>query len=314
MKSKLNCSDPLSTRPSRRMVMKLGVGAFASTLIPQDIWAGESGPFLSRRIHKSLKIGMVGVGDSMVEKFEAAKRAGFAGIEPNLPGDDVEQLLLARDETGLFIDGSVCATHWHVRHSSPDPDVRKQALADLNTAIRQTHRLGGHTVLLVPGNVTDAKNENEKQCWDRSVANIRQAIPIAAELGIVIAIENVWNRFLYDHGGPNNQTADKMAQYIDTFQSPFVGAQFDIGNHQKYGQPGDWIRLLGKRIVKLDVKDWSVKNNFTKIGEGDVDWIDVRRALQQIHFHGWAAAEVGGGDLTRLKEISRNMDKALGLA
>jgi len=90
--------------------------------------------------------------------------------------------------------------------------------------------------------------------------------------------------------------------------------QFDIGNHWKYGSMGDWIRQLGRRIVKLDLKGFSrAKDTFTKIGEGDLDWADVRKALLEINFSGWAAAEVKGGDLARLKEISANMDQVFGL-
>ena len=77
---------------------------------------------------------------------------------------------------------------------------------------------------------------------------------------------------------------------------------------------GDWIRQLGKRIVKLDLKGFSrAQNKFTKIGQGDLDWADVRKALREINYTGWAAAEVGGGDLDRLKEVSANMDKVFGL-
>ena len=90
--------------------------------------------------------------------------------------------------------------------------------------------------------------------------------------------------------------------------------QFDIGNHWKYGSMGDWIRQLGKRVVKLDLKGFSrAENKFKKIGEGDLDWADVRKALVEIDYFGWAAAEVGGGDLARLKEVSSNMDKAFNL-
>ena len=100
----------------------------------------------------------------------------------------------------------------------------------------------------------------------------------------------------------------------DEFDSPHVAMQFDIGNHWKYGATGDWIRTLGKRVYKLDVKGFSrEKNKFTKIGEGDLDWADVRKALTEIKFDGWCAAEVGGGDLARLKEVSANMDRVFGL-
>ena len=86
--------------------------------------------------------------------------------------------------------------------------------------------------------------------------------------------------------------------------------QFDIGNHWKYGNPGHWIRQLGRRIVKLDIKGFSRKaNRFTKIGEGDLPWSDVGQALREINYYGWVAAEVAGGNQERLKEVSANIDR-----
>ena len=158
------------------------------------------------------------------------------------------------------------------------------------------------------------KDGTEEECWERSVSNVAQAIPLAAELGVVIAIENVWNHFCYDHDGDSNQTADKFVKYCDELNSPWLGMQFDIGNHWKYGSMGDWIRTLGKRVVKLDAKGFSrEQNKFTKIGEGDLDWADVTKALLEINFVGWCAAEVGGGGPDRLAEVSANMDRVFGL-
>lgn len=263
------------------------------------------------RIYKTLKIGMVGVPGSLTEKFAAAKAAGFAGIEMNAPGMNVAETKKAIAESGLPVDGTVCAGHWQVRHTSPDADTRAKALASLRQALRDTHAVGGHTVLLVVGHGDDGA---EDELWKRSIDNIARAIPLAAKLGVHIAIENVWNKFLYDHDGPATQTADKFVKYVDEFSSPWVGMQFDIGNHWKYGSMGDWIRQLGKRIVKLDVKGFSrEENSFTKIGEGDLDWADVRKALDEINFIGWCAAEVRGGDADRLKEVSDNMDRVFKL-
>lgn len=285
--------------------------------------AAVSGPLLARgaeetkdgylrgRLYKTLKIGMVRAGKSLEEKFAIAKEAGFDGIELNAPGIDVEEVRAAIKATGLPVDGSVNAGHWQVRHTDADDAVRAKALESLKEALRQTHAVGGNTVLLVVGRGSDGP---EEEIWKRSVENISRAIPLAAELGIHIAIENVWNQFCYDHDGDHTQTADKFVKYVDEFHSPWVGMQFDIGNHWKYGSMGDWIRQLDKRIVKLDLKGFSREmNKFTKIGEGDLDWADVRKALAEIKFSGWAAAEVGGGDLERLKEVSANMDRVFGL-
>lgn len=264
-------------------------------------------------IYKTLKIGMVGVAGSLTEKFAAVKAAGFDGIEMDSPGFDVAETKAAIESTGLPVDGSVCSSHWQIRHTSPDPDQRKTALSHLEQAIRDTHAVGGHTVLLVVGRGSDGE---EGELIQRSVENISKALPLAAKLGVVIAIENVWNQFLYDHDGDANQTADKLAEYVDMFASPWVGMQFDIGNHWKYGDPAQWIRTLGKRIVKLDAKGFSrAKNSFTKtITDGDIDWASVRAALSDIQYIGWAAAEVGGGDADRLAAISQDMDFAFGLS
>jgi hexulose-6-phosphate isomerase len=141
---------------------------------------------------------------------------------------------------------------------------------------------------------------------------VNEALPLAEKLKVAILIENVWNDFCYDHEGGPNQTADRLAKFIDEFDSPWVGMQFDIGNHWKYGDPAKWIRTLGKRIQKLDIKGFSrAKGGFTKITEGDINWPSVEKALHDIGFTGWLAAEVKGGDLTRLKEVSDHLEEAL---
>jgi L-ribulose-5-phosphate 3-epimerase len=265
---------------------------------------------LRGRIYKSLKIGMVNVPGSLSDKFKLVKEVGFNGVEMDSPGMEVEATRKAIEESGLPVDGTVCSTHWNVRHSDPSPEIRAKALADLQKAIRDTHAVGGNSVLLVPGH---GKDGTEKEVEDRAVANIRQAIPLAAELGIYIAIENVWNQFLYQHDGPENQSAQKLRDFIDAFNSPWVGVHLDIGNHQKYAQPAQWIRTLGRRVVKLDVKDWGKKAGWAKIGQGDVDWAAVRTALLEIGYAGWAAAEVSGGGRDQLREVREQMDQVFAL-
>lgn len=274
--------------------------------------AAESTEYpLKGRVFKTLKIGMVDVGGSLTDSFKAARSAGFHGIEMNSPGMDVAETKKAIADSGLPVDGTVISTHWSVRHTDPDSAVRAKALEDMKTAIRDAHAVGGHTALLVVGHGKDGPTD---EIWERSIENIALAVPLATQLGVVIAIENVWNRFQYDHDGGSDQTADDYARFVDQLNSPWVGMQFDIGNHWKFGSTGDWIRSLGRRIVKLDAKGFSRKmDKFTNIGEGDLDWADVRRALLEINFVGWCAAEVGGGDQERLKEISANLDRALGL-
>lgn len=305
---------------SRRLFMSSGTGVAAAGVLAAgsgDSAAGAaagtrgSAVSLKGRMYKTLKIGMVNMEGSLTDKFRAVRSAGFHGIEMNAPGMDVEATKRAIAESGLPVDGTVNADHWEVRHTDPDPAIRVRALKSLQDGIRETHAVGGHTALLVIGH---GKDGPEDEIWKRSIDNIAQAIPLAAELGVCIAIENVWNHFLYDHSGDRSQTADKYLKYVDELNSPWVGMQFDIGNHWKYGSMGNWIRQLGKRVVKLDVKGFSrAKDTFTPIGEGDIDWADVRSALTEINYYGWVAAEVTGGGPAELQAISHQMDTVFGL-
>ncbi len=166
-------------------------------------------------------------------------------------------------------------------------------------------------MLLVVGHGNDGP---ETEIWKRAIDNISKALPLCAELGIFIAIENVWNHFLYDHQGGADQTAEKFVRFVDELNSPWVGMQFDIGNHWKYGSMGDWIRALGRRVVKLDIKGFSrAENAFKRISEGDIDYADVRAALAEIGYYGWVAAEVSGGDANELKRIADEMDQVFRL-
>jgi L-ribulose-5-phosphate 3-epimerase len=286
----------------------------AGMLVPdvrRAVAASDIPNALAGRLYKTLKIGMIKVKGNLTEKFKATKEAGFKGVEMDFPGADVKATKQAIADSGLVVDGSVCSSHWNIRHTSADAGTRAKALENLQQALRDTHEVGGHSVLLVVGKGEDGP---EKEIWARSVENIAKAVPLAAELGVQIVIENVWNQFLYDHEGGSDQKADKFVKYVDEFRSPWVGMQLDIGNHWKYGSMGDWIRQLGHRVLKLDVKGFSrAQSKFTPIGEGDIDYADVRKALHEINFHGWLAAEVNGGDFEYLKGVSAQMDAAFGL-
>ena len=260
-------------------------------------------------LRKTLKIGMIGHQGTLAEKFAIAKEAGFDGVEMSVPGTNVEEAVAASKATGLIIDGSVGNYHWSQRHTDPDPAVRKVALEKLKAGLRETAAMGGTTALLVPGHGKDGTAE---EVLERAVIAVKEALPVAQETGVAIVIENVWNEMFYSVDGGDEQTADELAKFIDTFGSPLVGVQYDIGNHWRFGDPAAWIRTLGKRIFKLDTKGFSRKEGkFTKITEGDIDWPSVEAALREIKFTGWLAAEVGGGGLDRLKEVNDHLEESL---
>jgi L-ribulose-5-phosphate 3-epimerase len=261
-------------------------------------------------IKLALKYGMAGFNSDIASTFATLKEIGYDGVELDSPGGQNKiEALAASKASGLPIHGVVNSIHWSLRLSAPSEEERGKALDGLMTAIRESRAIGGSSVLLVPA-VVDGPVTHE-QAWERSITQIRKALPLAAELGIHVLIENVWNQFLYKPDGGSEQDAKLLVDYIDEIASPWVGSYFDIGNHQRYGRPAEWIRQLGRRIVKLDVKDWGVAGGFGKIGEGDVDWPAVREALAGIQYSGWATAEVNGGDRRRCEEILKNMRKHL---
>jgi hexulose-6-phosphate isomerase len=168
-------------------------------------------------------------------------------------------------------------------------------------------------VLIVVGRGNDGPAD---EIEERARQEIRKLLPLAAAMGQMILIENVWNQMMYDHDAPPDQDPDGFIDFVDSFRSPWVGMYYDIGNHWKYAQPGEWIRAFGHRCVKLDVKGFSrAKNKFVDItsADDDVPWEQVRRALNDIHFTGWATAEVGGGSVERLTQVRKQMQTAFGI-
>ena len=264
----------------------------------------------NKRIRKALKFGMIGSGASIEEKFRIAKACGFDGVELDAPSTwNRGEIQAAKEAAGIEVPGVVLSSHWQKPFNHPDSAVRKEAKADLERAIRDCKAVGGSSVLVVPAVVNEAMPYEE--AYQYAQREIRELVPLAEELSIDIAFENVWNNFLL--------SPIEAARFCDEFESERVGWYFDIGNIINYGYPAQWIETLGNRIKKLDVKDFSrTKRNDeglwkgfgVKIGDGDANWPSVCKALDEIRYSGWATAEVAGGDEARLTDIANRMDRA----
>ena len=275
-------------------------------------------PASSRKILLSCKLGMIAKKDgdrelTLVERLKMASSAGFDGVDFDEAGSFTEQQAKdAVEESGVFVHNAINHDHWKKRLTSANDEDRATSKANIEHCIRLSHAAGGNGVLIVIGKAGDGSKE---ETWERASKEIRSLIPLAASLGQPILFENVWNRMMYDHDAPPEQSADQFVEFVDSFNSNWVGMYYDIGNHWKYGQPGDWLRSFGHRCVKLDVKGFSrEKGKFTDIGEGDLPWDQVRKGLADIGFTGWATAEVGGGGVERLTKVRKQMETAFGLA
>ena len=262
-----------------------------------------------RALKKAVNLGMVGGGGTVLERFQRAKDAGFDGLELNRPDEiPLDELLKARDATGLEIAGIICSTHWGKPLSSPDPAVVEAGLKGLRLALADAAELGCTRMLLVPGVVN--KQVSYDDCWKRAVENIKRALPDAEKAKCKIAIENVWNNFIMD--------PMSAARFVDEIGSPWAGWHLDLGNLITFGWAEQWVRILGSRVFNLHIKEYSRKKRDAEgyakgfgveLGEGDNDWPATMKALDDVAYHGYGIAEVGGGDAVRLKFLAERMDK-----
>ena len=284
-------------------------GALALAASAPSAFAAETAA-PKRAIKKGIMWGTVGVKGSVLEKMKAIKEAGFEGTEM-MSHMDQDEVLRSRDASGLAIPSLCGRDHWEKPLSHPDPKVRAEGLEALKQTLRDAKRYGASSVLLVPAVVT--KEITYADAYTRSQAEIRKAIPLAEELGVKIACENVWNQFLL--------SPLEAARYVDEFKSPAVGWHFDVGNILNYGWPEQWIRILGPRIQKLHIKEFSRKKRDSeglwkgfdvKLLEGDNDWPAVMKAVDDIGYHNWAITEQGGGDSPEgLKDLADRLSKIL---
>lgn len=282
----------------------------ASALISAPSISGFSNIIIpvNRSLRKGIMWGSIGVGQTISEKFQAAKLAGFDGVEV-MSHLDRNEVLKARDTTGLMIPSVCSALHWKFLLSDPDPKVREAGVTALKVSLEDAKAYGADTVLLVPGRVSETVSYDD--CWKRTVGEIKKVIPLAEQLNVKIAIENVWNNFLL--------SPVEAANYVDQFQSKIVGFYFDCGNILVYGWPEQWIKILGPRIAKVHIKEFSRKiadkqgkgaGFGVKLLEGDVNWPVVMKALDNISYNNWTTIEQAGGNTPEgLKDLCDRLTK-----
>jgi L-ribulose-5-phosphate 3-epimerase len=257
------------------------------------------------KLRKALQLGMLPKNLSDADKFKLAKECGFDGIE-GYPINDLKaarQLGRLAREAGTPIH-SIVYGGWREPLSDPDSKVVEKGLAGMETALQSAKALGAETVLLVPAIVTETVSYGD--AYKRSQENIRKLLPLAAKLGVIIAVENVWNKFLL--------SPLEFARYVDEFDSQWLRAYFDVGNVIIFGYSQDWIRTLGKRIVKIHLKDFKRKGyQWTNLLDGDVNWKQVRLALREIGYDGFMTTELHDGDKAYLTDLSNRINRIIAM-
>lgn len=274
--------------------------AFAATMI---VASGVAQP----KFQKSMMWGTVSMKGTVLEKCKAMKAAGFTGVEFDSHMNR-EECIAALKESGL-VASSVCnSKHWALLMSSPDAKVRQDGIDAMIVAMEDAKTYGTDAVLLVPGRVSQDVTYDE--CWNRSTECIKKLVPIAEKMGVTICVENVWNNFLL--------SPMEAARYIDQFKSKRVKMYFDCGNILPYGWPEQWISILGDRVGRIHIKEYS-NQIAAKEGkgagfkaplcEGDVAWNSVVDALTKTGYSPWLTIEHHGGETAEgLKDLSARLD------
>lgn len=282
-----------------------GVAFGSSILNPTKVVSKIASPKkFQGQLKKSLYFRMISESLSIEEKFKLAKRIGFEGIEVPTTEDSkvIDEIKEAARNSGIDVHSVMNQSHWKYPLSSGDPSVIRKSMKGMETSLHNAKEFGADAVLLVPA-VVNAETLY-KDAYVRSQRHIKELLPLAKELNVIITVENVWNKFLL--------SPLEFARYVDEFDSPFLKAYFDVGNIALYGIPHDWIRTLGNRIVKVHIKGFHEKRKeFVNLGDGTIDWLEVRRAFSEIGYSGYITAELKRGDEEYLLDVSKRMDKII---
>jgi len=302
----------MKNHPNRREFLKASATAACAAGIIRGEAAAASSPVPppQGKIKKAVQIYMLPKEMSYLDRFKLAKDVGFEAIEGQTVKDakTAEEIKKAADDAKIRIHSVMNMDHWDNPLSSPDPAVVEKSIEGMKTSLHNAKLWGADAVLLVPAVVTPDTSYHD--AWTRSQKQIRRLVPLAAELKVIIAIEEVWNKFLL--------SPLEMPKYVDEFQSPWVKAYFDVGNVVFYGYPQDWIHNLGKRIAKVHLKDFKmgkgwdpVTARFVNLGDGDIDWAAVRKAFADVGYTGYATTELEAGNEAYLRDLSQRIDRLL---
>ena len=279
------------------------------------------------------------------EYCERLRKAGFDGMEVTLWDTSVTEARQARqmaEKHGLRIHSVMRG--W-TNFNNPDAEKVAADIKSVETAIRAAAAYGASAVLLVPCRIggmtmpdawdfdvdfdpktlvvkTATAGDNstyadyikaQNQATETSRRAVEAIIPVAEKEGVVIALENVWNHLWC--------TPEFFAAFVKSFNDPWVRTYFDLGNHTKYSRCEEWLKALAGTIAKLHIKDYAVSavkgkrgggpGDWAPVGDGTIDWKNVRKTLEEIRYSGWITVEPTKGNLTET-EHSTLLDQFFG--
>ncbi len=271
---------------------------------------------------KSINMGVFPANLKFEDGLKLLKDAGFEGVELNTSEeggilnldckeDEAKRVAEIVRKSGLEISSLLVGQFWKYPLTSSDPEIRKKGEECLEKGIKISNWIGTDALLVVPGVVASFMGGGEIVMYDvaykRSQESIKKCLELAEKMNVCICVENVWNKFLL--------SPLEMKQFVEEIGSEYVKVYFDVGNILLYGYPEMWIRILGKMIKRIHLKDFKVGYGFCDLLEGDVNWPEVIKALREIGYTSYLTAEVGPYKHypeTKIYNTSLAMDKILG--
>ncbi|HOK55727.1 MAG TPA: sugar phosphate isomerase/epimerase family protein [bacterium] len=274
---------------------------------------------------KSVNMWIIPGNVSFEDGLKMLKDAGFEGVEMNTTEGgildlnssekDVKKVAEKVRKTGLEIASLLVGQFWKYPLTSSDPEIRKKGEELLEKGIKIANYLGTDAILVVPGVVASLSGQGEIVSYDiaykRSQESIKKYVELAEKNNVFICVENVWNKFLL--------SPLEMKRFVEEIGSEYVKVYFDVGNILLIGFPEMWIRILGKLIKRIHLKDFKLSigniNGFCDLLEGDVNWPEVIKALKEIGYTSFLTAELGPYKYypeTKIYTTSLAIDKILG--
>lgn len=236
---------------------------------------------------------------SAEQKFKKAHELGFNGIELWMGENEIvgldstkeylESLRALADKYEIKLSSLGNQLCWNYSLTADDMENRKKAIETAKKQLEFASYLGCETILILPGAVGVDFIKNfpvvpYDVAYKRAVEVIKELVPYAEKLNVNMGIENVSNKLLLS---PLETKA-----FIDEVGSEYLGSYFDVGNALEAGYPEHWINILGNRIKKIHLKDFSrATGRFVTLLEGDVDYSAVASSLKNIGYDGWLTAE-----------------------
>jgi hexulose-6-phosphate isomerase len=188
------------------------------------------------------------------------------------------------EKVGIAISSVSSGLFW--KYPLTNPDTCEKGKAIIKIMIDCAAYLRCKTILVVPGLVTPTVSY--AQAYERAQAALKDVSGYAEAKGVIIGVENVWNKFLL--------SPLEMARFLDEIGSPNVKAYFDVGNVLQFGFPHHWIEVLGDRICNVHVKDFDPGigniSGFKPLLQGRVPWQEVMQAFRAIGYDGFVSAEL----------------------